>query len=64
MFENKIDKCDIQKQEMDTLRHLSNDQSKALKEHFKIGLTYSSNALEGRAYALKSYEVSATYGPA
>ena len=52
MFENKIDKCDIQKQEMDTLKPLSNDQSKALKEHFKIGLTYSSNALEGNTLTL------------
>lgn len=52
MFENKIDKCDIQKQEMDKLRPLSNDQSKALKEHFKIGLTYSSNALEGNTLTL------------
>ncbi len=52
MFENKIDKCDIQKKEMDTLRPLSNDQSKALKEHFKIGLTYSSNALEGNTLTL------------
>ena len=52
MFENKIDKCDIQKQEIDTLRPLSNDQSKALKEHFKIGLTYSSNALEGNTLTL------------
>ncbi|MBC7427993.1 MAG: Fic family protein [Bacteriovorax sp.] len=52
MFENKIDKCDIQKKEMDSLRPLSNDQSKALKEHFKIGLTYSSNALEGNTLTL------------
>jgi Fic family protein len=52
MFENKIDMCDIQKKEMDTLRPLSNEQSKALKEHFKIGLTYSSNALEGNTLTL------------
>lgn len=52
MFENKINKCDIQKQKMDTLRPLSNDQAKAIKEHFKIGLTYSSNALEGNTLTL------------
>lgn len=52
MFENIINKCDIQKQEMDMLRPLSDDQSKALKEHFKISLTYSSNALEGNTLTL------------
>lgn len=52
MFENKIDKCDIQKKEIDTYRPLSNEQAQALKEHFKIGLTYSSNALEGNTLTL------------
>lgn len=52
MFENKIDKCDTQKSEIDTYRPLTPDQSKALKEHFKIGLTYSSNALEGNTLSL------------
>lgn len=32
MFKNKINKCDIQKREMDTYRPLSNDQSKVLIE--------------------------------
>ncbi len=52
MFENKIDKCDIQKKEIDSFRPLTEDQSHALKEHFKIGLTYSSNALEGNTLTL------------
>ena len=52
MFENKIDKCDIQKIEIDKFRPLSKDQALALKEHFKIGLTYSSNALEGNTLSL------------
>lgn len=52
MFENKIDKCDIQKKEIDTYRPLSNEQAHTLKEHFKIGLTYSSNALEGNTLTL------------
>jgi Fic family protein len=52
MFENKIDKCDEQKKEIDSYRPLSAEQSKQLKEHFKIGLTYSSNALEGNTLTL------------
>ncbi len=52
MFENKIDICDVQKKEIDTYRPLSKDQAHALKEHFKIGLTYSSNALEGNTLTL------------
>lgn len=52
MFENKIDKCDEQKKEIDSYRPLSIEQSKQLKEHFKIGLTYSSNALEGNTLTL------------
>lgn len=52
MFDNKIDKCDIQKKEIDIYRPLTIDQAKALKEHFKIGLTYSSNALEGNTLTL------------
>jgi len=52
MFENKINLCDNQKKEIDTSRPLTPDQAKALKDHFKIGLTYSSNALEGNTLTL------------
>lgn len=52
MFENKIDKCDEEKKEIDSHRPLSPEQSKQLKDHFKIGLTYSSNALEGNTLTL------------
>jgi Fic family protein len=52
MFENKIDKCDEQKKEIDSYRPLSIEQTKQLKDHFKIGLTYSSNALEGNTLTL------------
>lgn len=52
MFENKIKLCDEQKKELDTFRPLTPDQAKALKDHFKIGLTYSSNALEGNTLTL------------
>lgn len=52
MFDNKIPLCDQQKKDLDAFRPLSNDQAKALKEHFKIGLTYSSNAIEGNTLTL------------
>ncbi len=52
MFENKIYLCDTQKKEIDSLRPLTPDQAKALKDHFKIGLTYSSNAIEGNTLTL------------
>lgn len=42
----------FKKKELDTYRPLSKDQALALKEHFKIGLTYSSNALEGNTLTL------------
>lgn len=52
MFENKIDKCDEQKKEIDSFRPFTPLQAKQLKDHFRIGLTYSSNALEGNTLTL------------
>lgn len=52
MFKNKIKECDQQKKNIDFFRPLSFEQSKQLKEHYKIGLTYSSNALEGNTLTL------------
>ena len=52
MFENKIDKCDEQKQEIDSYRPFTPEQTKQLRDHFRIGLTYSSNALEGNTLTL------------
>ena len=52
MFENKIKKCDEQKKKIDSYRPLTNLQAKELKDHYKIGLTYSSNALEGNTLTL------------
>lgn len=52
MFENKIDKCDEQKKEIDSCRPFTSEQAKQLKDHFRIGLTYSSNALEGNTLTL------------
>jgi len=52
MFDNKITKCDEQKKEIDSCRPFSSEQAKQLKDHFRIGLTYSSNALEGNTLTL------------
>ena len=52
MFDNKIDKCDEQKQEIDSYRPFTPEQTKQLRDHFRIGLTYSSNALEGNTLTL------------
>ena len=46
-FENRISDVDSLKEEIDGKRPLSEIQSKMLREHYRIGLTYSSNALEG-----------------
>ncbi|MCB9060844.1 MAG: Fic family protein [Halobacteriovoraceae bacterium] len=51
-FDNKIKKCDIQKAQIDKFRPFSKIQGQMLKDHFKIGLTYSSNALEGNTLTL------------
>ena len=46
-FENRISDVDKLKEEIDKKRPLSERQSKMLREHYRIGFTYSSNALEG-----------------
>ena len=43
------DQIDSLKAELDTLRPLNPEHVVALKDYFKIGLTYSSNALEGNS---------------
>jgi Fic family protein len=52
MFDNQISKCDEQKRTIDSYRPFTPEQSKQLKDHFRIGLTYSSNALEGNTLTL------------
>lgn len=52
MFDNKISKCDEQKKAIDSYCPFTPEQSKQLKDHFRIGLTYSSNALEGNTLTL------------
>jgi Fic family protein len=48
-YENKIKEIDILKKEIDSFRPLQDQQLKELREYYKIGLTYSSNALEGNS---------------
>lgn len=46
-YGSKIAKVDVLKAELDTYRPLSPEILKQLKEYFRIGLTYTSNAVEG-----------------
>lgn len=46
-FEDKMNKCDEQKREIDSLRPLRAQELENLKSFYKIRQTYSSNALEG-----------------
>lgn len=46
-YESKIAKIDVLKAELDTYRPLSPEILKQIKEYFRIGLTYTSNAVEG-----------------
>ena len=48
-LKNKIKETDRFKKELDKYRPLSVDILKQLKEYYRIGLTYSSNALEGNS---------------
>lgn len=47
MFKNRVAEIDALKKEIDLYRPLPTPLLPMLKEYFRIGLTYSSNALEG-----------------
>ena len=49
MFKNRITDIDRLKQEIDAHRPLSQHMVKQLKEYYRIGLTWSSNAMEGNS---------------
>lgn len=49
MAENKLERIDELKAEIDQFRPLDKSLLKQIKEYFRIGLTYSSNALEGNS---------------
>ena len=46
-FNNRIQDCDRLKAELDKLRPLKNEELVQLRSFFRVGQTYSSNALEG-----------------
>jgi len=49
MFKNRINDIDTLKKEIDSFRPFSPHVLKSLKEFLRIGLTYTSNALEGNS---------------
>lgn len=49
MYDNRIYLIDELQQEINQYRPLNKDILKQLKEYYKIGLTYTSNALEGNS---------------
>jgi len=49
MYENKIKNIDLLQQEINEFRPLEKQELKEFKEYYRIGLTYSSNALEGNS---------------
>lgn len=49
MYDNKINLVDESQQEINKFRPLNKDILKQIKEYYKIGLTYTSNALEGNS---------------
>jgi len=48
-FKNRISEIDVLKREIDEYRPLSQHALHELKEYYRIGLTYSSNAIEGNS---------------
>ena len=48
-FENRIKEIDELKHKIDKHRPLSKNALEQLKEYYRIGLTYSSNAIEGNS---------------
>lgn len=49
MFANELKKIDALQTDIASLRPLDEDELSQLKEYYRIGLTYSSNALEGNS---------------
>ena len=49
MFENKLREIDLLQKEINQFRPLKKHELKELKEYYRIGLTYTSNAIEGNS---------------
>ena len=48
-YENKLEKIDEIQKKIDDFRPLAPQELESLKEYYRIGLTYTSNALEGNS---------------
>lgn len=46
---NQLQRCDELKKKLDVLRPFPEETLKSLREYYRVGLTYSSNALEGNS---------------
>ena len=57
MYQNRLQEIDELKAKIDSFRPLSEDVVKQIQEYYKIGLTYSSNALEGNTLDLAETKV-------
>ena len=57
MYENRFSDNDIYKAKIDAHRPLNEDTVKQIQEYYRIGLTYSSNALEGNTLDLAETKV-------
>ena len=57
MYINRLQEIDEMKSKIDSFRPLSSDILKQIQEYYKIGLTYSSNALEGNTLDLAETQV-------
>ena len=57
MYQNRLREIDELKAKIDSHRPLSEDIVKQIQEYYKIGLTYSSNALEGNTLDLAETKV-------
>jgi Fic family protein len=49
MYKNKIEKIDLLQKEINNFRPLKKRELSSLRKYFKIGLTYSSNSIEGNS---------------
>ncbi len=57
MYQNRLQEIDKLKAKIDSHRPLSEDVLKQIQEYYRIGLTYSSNALEGNTLDLAETKV-------
>ncbi len=57
MYQNRLQEIDMLKAKIDKFRSLPENILKQIQEYYKIGLTYSSNALEGNTLDLAETKV-------